>query len=143
MNDEEYLKAIAKADEDLTSLVDRIKNKKYQDNDTLWVGADIAIDEKAPPKSTDWWPPQDDYVVTPFCLELSWLFMELRDIFFDASLIDFSNKIEFFGCLADAAIRYMSTVDDGIGNTEDLLMSTHKEAKSILKEMLSSYKHGE
>ena len=108
MNNEEYLKAIAKADEDLTSLVDRIKNKKYQDNDTLWVGADIAIDEKAPPKSTDWWPPQDDYVVTPFCLELSWLFMELRDIFFDASLIDFSNKIEFFGFLADAAIKYMS-----------------------------------
>ena len=143
MTEDEYLKRIAKARKDLTTLIGRIRNKEYKGSDALWVGADVAIDIKAPPRSTDWWPPQDDYVVTPYCKELSWLFMQLRDIFYECPLIDASNKEDFFGCLADAAIAYMETTDDGVGNCEDLLLATHHEAEIILKEMLGKFPHEE
>ena len=140
---EDYLKGIAKATKDLNFLIDRIRKEKYTGSDKLWVGADVAIDTKAPPRSTDWWPPQDDYVVTPYCKELSWLFMQLRDIFYECQLVDGGNKEEFFGCLADAAIEYMKTTDDGVGNCEALLLATHHEAEVILKKMLSQLPHGE
>ncbi|SVB98365.1 uncharacterized protein METZ01_LOCUS251219 [marine metagenome] len=52
--EEKYLKGIAKAKDALKLLIKRIKNKEYKGSDYLWVGADIAIDRKAPPKSTDW-----------------------------------------------------------------------------------------
>ncbi|MBC8444220.1 hypothetical protein H8D83_01405 [Candidatus Woesearchaeota archaeon] len=140
---EDYLKGIAKARKDLTSLIDKIRKEKYKGSDELWVGADVAIDTKAPPRSTAWWPPQDDYVVTPYCKELSWLFRQLRDIFYECQLIDASNKEEFFGWLADAAIAYMETTDDGVGNCEALLLATHLEAEVILKKMLCQLPHGE
>ena len=138
----ENLIAIAKAKDSLKSLIKSIQNKEYKGSDYLWVGADIAIDKKAPPKSTDWWPAQDEYVVTPYCIELSWLFIQLRDIFYEKPLIDFFNKYEFFGRLADAANKYMSSTKDGIGNKLDLLTAVNKEAGIILKEMLTLFHHG-
>jgi len=143
MTEDKYLKRIAKALKDLTTLIGRIRNKEYKGTDELWVGADVAIDTKAPPRSTDWWPPQDDYVVTPYCKELSWLFMQLRDIFYKCQLIDASNKEEFFGRLADAALAYMKTTDDGVGNCETLLLATHHGAEIILKEMLALFPHSD
>lgn len=143
MQEEDYLIGIAKARKDLTSLVDKIRIEEYKGSDYLWVGADIAINKEAPPKHDDWWPPQDDYVVTPYCKELSWLFIQLRDIFYKEPLIDSLNKYEFFGRLADAAIAYMKTTDDGVGNCKALLLATHHEAEIILKEMLVLFPHGE
>ena len=143
MTKEEFLKGIAKAKDSLKLLIGSIKNQDYEGSDYLWVGADIAIDTIAPPKSTDWWPPQDDYVVTPYCKELSWLFIQLRDIFYKAPLIDAFNKYEFFGGLADAASKYIASTKDGIGNKDKLLMATHKEAEIMLKEILSTFPHGE
>ena len=140
---EDYLKGIAKARKDLTTLIDRIRNEEYKGSDYLWVGADIAIDTKAPPRSTDWWPPQDDYVVTPYCKELSWLFIQLRDIFYEEPLIDSLNKYNYFRRLANAAIQYMSSASDGVGEKEELLLAAHHEAEIILKEMLSMFPHGE
>ena len=140
--EEENLIAIAKAKDSLKSLIKSIQNEEYKGSDYLWVGADIAIDKKAPPISTDWWPPQDEYVVTPYCIELSWLFIQLRDIFYEKPIIDFCNKYEFFGGLADAANKYMSSTKDGIGNKLDLLTAVHKEAGIILKEMLTLFHHG-
>ena len=141
--EEEYLKGIARAKDALKLLIMRIKNKEYKGSDYLWIGADIAIDKKAPPKSTDWWPPQDEYVVTPYCKELSWLFIELRDIFYEEPLIDAFNKYEFFGGLADAAIKYMASTKDGIGKKEELLMAAHNESEIMLKEILSILPHGD
>ena len=143
ISERKYLFGIAKAEQDLALLIDKIRNKEYKDSDYLWVGADIAIDKEAPPRSTDWWPPQDDYVVTPFCKELSWVFIQLRNIFYEAPLVVFNNKFEFFGRLADAAIAYMRTAKDGIGKKKELLMATHHEAENILKEMLITVPHNE
>jgi hypothetical protein len=69
--------------------------------------------------------------------------MQLRDIFYECQLVNFSNKEEFFGCLAQAAIEYMKKTDDGVGNCEALLLATHREAEVILKNMLSQLPHGE
>lgn len=143
ISDRKYLFGIAKAEQDLALLIDKIRNKEYKDSDYIWVGADIAIDTKAPPRSTDWWPPQDDYVVTPYCKELSWLFIQLRDIFYEEPLIDSFSKYEFFSRLANAAINYMSSTSDGVGEKEELLMATHHEAEIILKEMLALFPHSD
>ena len=143
MPEEKFLKGIAKAKDSLKLLISSIKNQDFTGSDYLWVGADIAIDEIAPPKSTDWWPPQDEYVVTPYCIELSWLFIKLRDIFYEAPLIDAFNKYEFFGRLADAANKYMASTKDGVGKKEELLMATHRESGIILKEILATFPHGE
>ena len=140
--EEEYLIGISKAKDSLKLLIKRIKNEEYKGSDYLWSGADISIDKKAPPKSTDWWPPQDEYVITPYCLELSWLFIQLRDIFYEEPLIDAFNKYEFFGRLADAANTYMKSSKDGIGGKLDILMAVHNEAGIILKEMLTFFPHG-
>ena len=40
-------------------------------------------------------------IITKYSKELSWLFFKLRDIFKDK--IDFSNKFQFYGILAEAA----------------------------------------
>ena len=55
--------------------------------------------------------------------------------------LDYLNKYEFFGRLADSASKYMESVDDGIGNREVLLLAVHNEAEIILKEMLSTIPH--
>lgn len=143
LSSNQYLKAIAKAKNDLSVLVDSIKNEEYKTHDELWVGADIAIDIKAPPKSDDWWPPQNRYVVTPYCNQLSWVFFKIRDIMYKGELIDAGNKEEFFGALADAATAYIKTTDDGVGACEALLLATNLEAGAILKKMLSQFPHGE
>ena len=139
----QYLKAIAKAKNDLGALVNRINNEGYKAHEELWVGADIAIDLKAPPESNDWWPPQDRYVVTPYCKQLSWLFFKIRDIFYEGTLIDANNKEDFFGALADAAIAYIESTDDKVGDCNNLLIETHTESEKILNEILSIYPHAE
>ena len=58
-------------------------------------------------------------------------------------MIDSLNKYEYFGRLANAAINYMSSASDGVGEKKELLLATHHEAEIILKEMLSLYPHGE
>mgnify|MGYP001305807308 FL=1 len=143
ISDRKYLFGIAKAEQDLALLIDKIRNKEYKDSDYIWVGADIAINKEAAPRSADWWPPQDDYVVTPFCKELSWVFIQLRDIFYEEPLIDSLSKYEFFSRLANAAINYMGSTSDGVGKKEELLMATHHEAEIILKEMLELFPHSD
>jgi hypothetical protein len=47
------------------------------------------------------------YVVTPFALELSWLFERLRDAFYAEKRLDSCSKYEFFGRLANSANRFL------------------------------------
>ena len=142
MTEEKYLKGIVKARDNLSLLTVKIHNKEYKGNDYFWGGAGIVIGEKPPPKSKGWWP-DERYLVTPYAKELSWLFIQLRDVFYDIPLIDYFNKYEFFARLLDASEAYVSSVDDGIGNREELLMVVNREADVILKEMLSMFPHGE
>lgn len=72
----------------------------------LWRGADVVIDRVKPPSmSGDSFYPEPRFVVTPHAGELSWIFARLRDAFYAEERIDGCSKIEFFGRLANAAIR--------------------------------------
>ena len=72
----------------------------------LWRGADVVIDRvEPPPMSGDSFYPEPRFVVTPHAGELSWIFAKLRDAFYAEERIDGCSKIEFFGRLANAAIR--------------------------------------
>lgn len=73
-----------------------------------WGGADVCIVRKAPPKKQGGFYPDPRYVATQYPRELSWLFEELRDAFFAEKLLDGCNKIEFFGRLANTALRAAS-----------------------------------
>ena len=141
MTESKYIKGIIDAEDALSLLNDRINCKEYKGSNYLWGGADVVIGASPPPESKGWWSNNDISIVTPYCKDLSWLFIELRDIFYETPLIDYLNKYEFFGRLADSASKYMESVDDGIGNREVLLLAVHNEAEIILKEMLSTIPH--
>lgn len=69
-----------------------------------WGGADVVISQvESKPGNTGFYPPPR-LVVTQYSHELSWLFEQLRDLF--RGLYDSQSKIEFFGRLANAALRY-------------------------------------
>lgn len=71
-----------------------------------WGGADVVITSKDPPNpSKAGFYPDPRYVITPYSLELSWLFERLRDAFYAEKRLDSCSKIEFFGRLANAANR--------------------------------------
>ena len=141
MTESKYIKGIIDAEDALSLLNDRINCKEYKGSNYLWGGADVVIGASPPPESKGWWSNNDISIVTPYCKDLSWLFIELRDIFYETPLIDYLNKYEFFGRLADSASKYMESVDDGIGNREVLLLAVHNEAEIILKEILSTIPH--
>ena len=141
MTESKYIKGIIDAEDALSLLNDRINCKEYKGSNYLWGGADVVIGASPPPESKGWWSNNDISIVTPYCKELSWLFIELRDIFYETPLIDYLNKYKFFGRLADSASKYMESVDDGIGNREILLLAVHNEAEIILKEILSTIPH--
>ena len=117
----------------LLDLISRIQKGEYPHKSRSWVGADVVITSKAPEPSNSQFYPEPRYVVTPFYRELSWLFTELRDIF--AQLIDGATKIEFFGRLANMAIRYQKRLKRKPENEKDLLIAIIHEAFAILEEM--------
>src|SRR6516162_10162716 len=74
-----------------------------------WGGADVTIcakPTKRPSEPSSY--PEPRLVVTPHSRYLTWLFYQLRDAFYDQNLLDHMIKIEFFGRLANAALRYQS-----------------------------------
>lgn len=97
-----------------------------------WMGADVVVTDSQPPKWKSEFYPEPRYVVTPHARQLSWLMIQLRDIFSD--LYDSASKIEFFGRLANAAIRYQKICNDK-EEQYALLAAVLKEAKNILQEM--------
>lgn len=66
-----------------------------------WRGADVAIVEVAPVPADSGWFHDDEFVVTPYVRELSWLFEQARDIVSDHD--DYGMfKYEFFGRMGEA-----------------------------------------
>ena len=139
------IKAITNTKENLTILTEKIAKGEYGADEELFRGADIMVLNPGNPliKAQDHWLDNDVRIVTPFCKELSWLLIQLRDVFYEYELIDASNKEEFFGDLGQAALEYNESVEDGIGNVENLLETVYKEAENILQEILLSLPHGE
>jgi hypothetical protein len=88
-----------------------------------WGGADVVIGPSSRPMPADeGFYPDAQYVATKHHRELSWLFEQLRDLF--SPHIDFVNKYEFYGRLADSAISYLEEAEDGEDqNPTSLLVS--------------------
>ncbi len=97
-----------------------------------WEGANIVITSRQVNRASNSFYSQLRHVVTADAKELSWLFYQLQDIF--AQLYDSASKLEFFGRLANTALRYqrMSKDDE---NQRDLLFAVLHEAFAMLDEM--------
>ena len=136
MNTEKILIGISQVEEDLMKFRFEINNQSYNGHEKLFRGADITVvDENSPMKDERiHWLDNDERIITPFSLELSWAIFKLREIFYSKSLVNYVSKYEFFGRLGDAANRYHQKY--GPGNVDDLLAAVSKEAHAMLKEML-------
>ncbi len=75
------------------------------------------------------------FVITKYADQLSWLLCQLRDIFYNANLVDYRNKYAFFGKLADAANLYQKKLK-GDENGSDLLKAVVNEAIQILPDFV-------
>lgn len=117
----------------LKRIAHKVAEASYPTNKQEWGGADVVITSKRPLTEGGRFYPDPRYVVTPFYKELSWLFYQLRDAF--ADLLDSVNKIEFYGRLANAAIRYQQYLEDKPENVQYLLSAVLHEAFAILEEM--------
>jgi hypothetical protein len=96
-----------------------------------WGGAGVLIGPPPRPVPTaDGFYPDPDYVATNHHRELSWLFEQLRDLF--SPYIDFINKYEFYGRLADSANRFITKFGDE--TQRDVLQAVLHEADSMLVE---------
>ena len=102
--------------------------------DKEWGGANIVITSRQVNRASGSFYSQLRYVVTDDAKELSWLFSELQDIF--AQLYDSVSKLEFFGRLANTALRYQR-ISKNDENQRDLLFAVLHEAFAILDEMES------
>ncbi len=100
--------------------------------DKEWGGANIVITSRQVNRASSSSYSQLRHVVTADAKELSWLFCQLQDIFL--GLYDSTSELEFFGRLANTALRYqrMSKDDE---NQRDLLFAVLHEAFAILDEM--------
>jgi len=97
-----------------------------------WGGANVVITSRQVNRASSSFYSQLRHIVTADAKELSWLFYQLQDIF--AQLYDSASKLEFFGRLANTALRYqrMSKDDE---NQRDLLFAVLHEAFAMLDEM--------
>jgi len=136
MDTEKMLMGISQVEEDLMKFRFEINNQSYNGHEKLFRGADITVvDENSPMKDEKiHWLDNDERIITPFSLELSWAIFKLRDIFYSKSLVNYVSKYEFFGRLGDAVNRYHQKYEPG--NVDDLLAAVSKEAHTMLKEML-------
>lgn len=116
----------------LEQLAARISDGDIGSADDLWGGADVVISFSEPPEQRGGFYPAPRQVVTVAASELSWLFTQLRDLF--ANHYDGQTKIEFFGRLANAALRYQAK-RSGDEQIADLLGAVLHEAFAIADEM--------
>ena len=126
---------ITMAKHDLSKLTKDIINDKIIVSNYEWGGADLFITSKDPSKEelSRLYNNSYVYVVTKHSNELSWLIVQLRDIYFKNNIIDYLSKYGFFCRLGDAAICCMQKHGD---NKEKILNSVLSEAFIILEELM-------
>jgi len=66
-----------------------------------WRGADVCVVSQAPTASPDAWLPDDEYVITPYVGEVSWLFEQTRNVVWEHEGFG-AFKYEFFGRIGEA-----------------------------------------
>ncbi|GAB4180561.1 MAG: hypothetical protein Kow00108_17020 [Calditrichia bacterium] len=120
--------------EELERLAKLLEQKELPRAEGEWGGADVIITKESPPKKAEeGFYPEPRYVVTQHSLELSWLFERLRDAFYAEKRLDGCSKIEFFGRLANAALRCMRNSSDASAHI--LYAAVLHEAFAIYYEM--------
>ena len=118
---------IAPGLEELGKVISAGKARKAQD----WGGAGVVVGPPPRPvPSTEGFYPSPDYVATQHHRELSWLFKRLYELF--VPYVDFINKFEFLGRLADVSNRYITKYGDE--GQQELLSAVLHEAESMLVE---------
>jgi hypothetical protein len=100
-----------------------------QDED--WQGADVVICRKAPAPSHGFYP-DPRFVETEFVGEVSWLFVKLRNIFWDEDGYG-AWKEEFFGRLGNVAVKYQAAAT-GL-TCSNLLLAVIHEAYAMAEEI--------
>ncbi|MCZ3367269.1 hypothetical protein [Methanobacterium veterum] len=105
-----------------------------------WGGADVIIQKKMTPQTKKWLDNQNTVissqntdpmkraVITPYFHELSWLFMQLMDIY--SGHYDYISKYDLFGGLAQTAIDAINE-NPGI-SCEELLMTVFNKSKDLI-----------
>lgn len=96
-----------------------------------WQGADVVICRKAPPPGRGFYP-DPRFVETEFVGELSWLFVKLRNIFWDVDGYG-AWKEEFFGRLGNVAVKYQAAAK-GL-TCSNLLLAVIHEAYAMAEEI--------
>jgi hypothetical protein len=99
---------------------------------TPWQGADVVILKNAPAPSEGNFYPDPRFIETKFVNELSWLFEQLRDIFWKSEGYG-AWKEEFFGRLGNVATKFQSVCPEG--SVKGLLTAVIEEATTMADEI--------
>ena len=97
-----------------------------------WQGADVVILKEAPAPSEGNFYPDPRFVETKYVGELSWLFEQLRDIFWNNEGYG-AWKEEFFGRLGNVATKFQSVCPEG--SVKGLLTAVIEEASTMADEV--------
>ena len=115
LNDD--IKKIARENDEIQFLLSNYKKGK-----SIWSGADVVIAEKASKDLKNWIgnqplvisfqvsEPMRRLVITQHAIELSWLFIQLRELY--RNRIDYLSKYDFYGELAQKAIDIIQETED-------------------------------
>lgn len=134
---------INKKAEKLEIIESKIKNNEYTSeikNTKEFGGADVIISSELTSQNERWIKDQPSVisfqktipgkrlVITPYSLELSWLFYQLKDVFKES--LDYVSKYDFYGSLAQAAIDFINKSGPEY-ECNSLLIAVLEEAKRI------------
>ena len=97
-----------------------------------WQGAYVVILKKAPAPSEGGFYPDPRFVETKYVKKLSWLFEQLRDIFWESEGYG-AWKEEFFGRLGNVATKFQSVCPEG--SVRGLLTAVIEEASTMADEI--------
>ena len=109
------------------------RRRRRADTIQGWGGADVVFATEMPDysgRTFDGFYPEPTTVVTPYAHEAGWLINRLKQTF--RSFIHGGNKCDFYGALAEAAIRYQKGLRSGEESAEGLLSAVLEEARNIL-----------
>jgi len=105
-----------------------------------WGGADVIITSEPDEGMKDWlgsqplvvsfqrFAPRRRLVVTEFSRELSWLFFELKTIFYEK--LDYVSKYDFYGSLAQTALDQLEE-NKGKAEMKAMLLAVVETAKKF------------
>lgn len=123
----------------------KIKNNEYSSElrrVRAFGGADVIVSNEFSPENERWvndqhfvispqsTAPRKRLVITPYAIELSWLFHQLADVFHEQ--IDFINKYDFYGLLAQNALDFIENNNNEY-DCNSLLIYVLDESRNFLK----------